>query len=107
MLGQTKLTLRHRLHELFGLLGETLRHFLRFFRSESLQLIEERHLLDFFLRVLLYFRPLARNFGFVNFRFAFCREIGAGAHGQCRSKHSRKARYENVMLLIICRAGHA
>src|ERR1043165_2429778 len=49
MLGETQLTLRHRLHELFRLFSQALRHPLRFFRRESLQLIEERHLLDFFL----------------------------------------------------------
>src|SRR5204862_3674286 len=51
MLGQTELALRHRLHELFRLLSKALSHFLRLFRRESLQLIKERHLFDFFLGI--------------------------------------------------------
>src|SRR5207237_1046986 len=75
MLGQTEFALRHRLHELLGLLSEALRHLLRLFRRESLQLIEERHLFDFFLGIFFDFRALARNFRFINFRFTFRREI--------------------------------
>src|SRR5947207_2737487 len=71
MLGQAELALGHRLHELFGLFSKALRHFLRFFRSESLQLIEERHLLDFFFRILFDLLALARDLTFVHFLFAF------------------------------------
>src|SRR6266436_5999757 len=77
MLGQAELALRHRLHKLFWLLGETLSHFLRLFRSESLQLIKERHLLDLFLGIFFDLCAFARNLGFVNFGLAFCGEIRA------------------------------
>src|SRR5438874_5782310 len=59
MLGQTELALRHRLNKLLRLLGQALRHSLRFFGTESLQLIEERHFFDFFLRILFDLGALA------------------------------------------------
>ena len=82
MFRQTKLTLRHRLHHLIGLFGQTLRHLLRFLRTESLELIKEGHLLDFFLWIFLDLGFLARNLCLVNFRFALDGEIRAGAHRQ-------------------------
>jgi hypothetical protein len=99
--------LRHSLHELLGLLRQALRHFLRFFGSESLQLIKKRHLFDFFFRILFHLGALARDFRLVHFRFAFCREIRACAHRQCGSEHARKTGDQNVMLLIVCRTGDA
>ena len=107
MLGQAELALRHGLHELLRLLRQALRHFLRLFRSESLQLIEERHLLDFFLRIFLYLCALARNLRFVNFRLALCGKVSACAHRKRGSEHSRKPGNQNVMLLVVRRAGHA
>ena len=80
MLGETELVLSHGLDHLIGLLREALSHALRFFRIESLQLIEERHLLDLFLRVLFDFAFLPRDLRFVNFGFAFRGEVGAGSH---------------------------
>ena len=90
MLRQAELALRHGLYELFRLLCQALRHFLRFLRSESLQLIEKRHLLDFLLGVFLYFRALTRDFRFIHFRFALCGEIRARAHRQRGSEHPRE-----------------
>ena len=107
MLGQAELTLRHGLHELLWLLREALRHSLRFFRSEPLQLVEERHLLDFFLRIFLNFCALTRDFRFIDFRFALCREIRARAHRERGSEHSRQAGDQNIMLLIIGCASYA
>ncbi len=64
--GESEFALGHGLHHLLGLFRESLRHALRFFCIESLQLVEERHLFDFFLRIFLDLRFLARDFGFVN-----------------------------------------
>ena len=80
MFRQAELILRHRLHHLLGLFGQTLRHLLRFLRTESLELIKERHLLDFFLGIFFDLGFLARNFGFVDFTFAFHGKIGPGPH---------------------------
>ena len=80
MLGKSELVVRHRLHHLVGLLGESLGHALRFFRSESLELIEERHLLDFLFGIFFDLGFLPRDLRFVNFAFAFRGEISAGAH---------------------------
>ena len=107
MFGQAQLTLRHRLHELFGLLGKTLRHSLGFFHAESLKLVEQRHLFDFLFGIFFHLRSLARHFCLVNLGFAFGREIGARSHGKGRSQHSRQARDEHEMLLVIGGAGHA
>ena len=107
MLGQAKLTLSHRLHELFGLFGETLRHSLRFFHAESLELVEERHLFNFFLGIFFHLCSLPRHFRLIDFRFALRCEIGARPHGKRRSQHSRQARNEHVMLLVVGGAGHA
>src|SRR5207253_5499959 len=71
VLRQAEFALRHRLHELFGLLGEALRHFLRLFRSESLQLVEERHFFDFLLWIFFDLGALARDFCLVYFCFTF------------------------------------
>src|ERR1043166_2913717 len=90
MLGETELALGHRLHELLRLLREALRHFLRFFRREPLQLIEERHLFNFFLRIFLDLGALTRDFRFVHFPFAFCCEIRACAHRQRGGEHPRE-----------------
>ena len=107
MLGKTELVLSHGLDHLIGLLREALSHALRFFRIESLQLIEERHLLDLFLGVLFNLAFFSRDLRFVNFGFAFCGEIRARAHRKRGSQHASEARDENVMLLIVRRAGHA
>src|SRR5438094_563742 len=80
MLGQAELTLRHRLHKLFRLLSKALSHFLRLFRSESLQLIKERHLFDFFLGIFFNLCALARDFGFIDFGFTLSGEVCARAH---------------------------
>src|ERR1700747_3238480 len=80
MLGQAEFALGHSLHELLRLLRKAFRHFLRFFGSESLQLIKERHLLNFFLRIFFDLGALARNFRFIDFRLAFCGKIRACAH---------------------------
>src|SRR5438876_3619060 len=107
MLRQAQLALRHRLHELVRLLSETLSHFLRLFRGESLQLIEERHLFDFFLRIFFDFCALARNLGFINFRLALCGKVRTSAHRQRGSEHSRKTGDQDVMLLVVGCASHA
>src|SRR5882724_1114280 len=107
MLGQSELTLSHRLHELFGLFSEAFRHSLRFFRAESLQLIEERHLFDFFLGIFFHFRSLPRNFRLINLAFTLRGEIRPSSHGESRSEHARQTRYEYVMLLVIGRARDA
>ena len=78
-----------------------------FLRSKPLQLIEERHLLDFFLGIFFDLRFLARDLGFVDFALALVREIGAGAHGEGGSQHARQTGDEDVVLLVIGRAGHA
>src|SRR5207249_5583275 len=107
MLGQAELALRHRLHKLFRLLSKALSHFLRLFRSESLQLIKERHLFDFFLGIFFDFGALTRDFGFIDLGFTLSGEVCARAHRQCGSKHPRKPGNQNVMLLVIGCAGHA
>ena len=80
MLGKTELVLRHRLDHLIRLFREALSHALRFFGSESLELIEERHLFDFLFRIFFDLGFLPRDLRFVNFAFAFRREVSAGAH---------------------------
>src|SRR6266700_3818520 len=90
MLGQSELTLSHRLHELFGLFGEAFCHPLRFFRVESLQLIEERHLFDFFLRIFFHFRSLPRDFRFINLAFTLRCKIRHRAHASARVSKLRR-----------------
>ena len=67
----------HRLNHLLRLLGETLRHALRLLRGKALKLVEERHLLDFFLGIFFDLGFLARDLSFVDFPFALVREVGA------------------------------
>ena len=87
-------------------MGQALRHFLRFFGSESLQLVEERHLLDFLLGIFFNLGAFTRDFGLVHFRFALSGKICARPHRQRGSEHARKAGDQNVMLLIVRRASH-
>ena len=75
--------------------------------AEALELIKERHLLDFFLGIFFDLGFLARDLGFVNFALALVREIGAGAHRKRGGHHAGETGDENVMLLIIGRAGDA
>ena len=90
LLGKPELALRHGSDHLVRLLGQTLRHFLRFVGIESLQLIKERHLFDLFLGILFNFGFFSRNFRFVNFTFTFHREVRARAHRQRRRQHARE-----------------
>ena len=80
MLGESKFALRHRLHELIRIFAQSFGHALRFYRTESLELIEERHFLDLFLGIFFDLGFFACNLGLVNFGFAFNREISARAH---------------------------
>jgi hypothetical protein len=76
-------------------------HALRLLGTEALKLIKERHLFDFLFRILFNFRLLARDFRFVNLRFALNREIRASAHRQARRDHSSQTGNQNVVLLIV------
>ena len=71
-------------------------------RCKPLQLIEEGHLLDFFLRIFFFdLRFFAGDLGFINFALALVCEVGACTHGKRGSEHSREAGDEDVMLLVV------
>ena len=82
LLRETKFALRHCLHQLLGLFGQALSHLLGFFLTESLKLVKERHLFDFFLWIFLDLGFFAGDFRLVNFAFTFDRQIRARAHRQ-------------------------
>ena len=107
LLRKSELALRHCLHHLVRLLGQALRHSLRFFSVESLQLIEERHLFDLFLRIFFDLGFFPRDLRLVNLAFAFHGQVRAGAHRQRRRQHSRETRDQDVMLLIVRRTRDA
>ena len=78
---QAEFALRHGVNQLFGIFGEALSHSLRFFNTESLQLIKERHLFDLLFGILFHLGFFPGDLGFVNFPLAFYGQIRACAHG--------------------------